>query len=282
MIDSESARILLAKPERIATFEPRFIERLSTAIGDRKSALVEIAGRDSIAAGIVAGRSGDYDALVPAIVYTGTLHGNWELALGNARALAAGLTDHGDVKVLEPVVLGSPRWWHASAGRYSGELARIFGFSATCVACHMYFHAAKVPLAHALGTGGIIAGERLSHDGRLKLNQLEPSLAAYSSVLESRGVELVMPLRDVSEGKHIEEIVGPWSESAHQLMCVMEGNYRDAGDEMAFDAGALDDYLERYLVPFTRLVLDSFDEDETEPDYLSIATEVTSRLQAGA
>lgn len=215
--------------------------------------------------------------LIPSVVYTGTEYGDREAVMANARALSGNATSEGRAAVLETVVLGSPAWWNASASRYSSELFLRYGFSATCVACHMYLHAARVPLARNVGAAAIISGERLSHDGRMKINQLEPALAAYREVLEGEGLELALPLERVAAGSEIDGIVGPgWPESGRQMGCVLAGNYRDTSGGIIAREESLSAYLGEFLVPFTRRVLLSFREAPGPPDYHAIAGQVIS------
>ena len=228
-MDRETLDVLLSKPERIAAFDARLVDRLRALIGTGSAALVEVAGRDSVAAAIAAARSGAYDILVPTVVYTGTEFGDWEVVLENARSLHSRLGDMDSIRITEgPVILGSPRWWHVSAGRYSGALLKRYGFSPTCIACHMYLHAARLPFALEVGARSIVSGERLRHDDRVKLNQLGAVLDSYSTVIEAEGLTLDLPLEEVSDGALVEDLVGQWPESERQMSCVLESNYRDA------------------------------------------------------
>jgi len=276
--EKEARQIVFSKPERIAGFDRGLTARLRRDAANGRVALVEIAGRDSVAAGVKAASSGSYDFLVPTIVYTGTEYGDWSNVLSNARALAGRFQGDAGPRVLETVVLGSPSWWHATAGRFSSQLLNLYGFSPTCVACHMYLHAARVSLAKEIGAGTLVSGERLSHDGRLKLNQLAPALRAYQDVLAENGIELDFPIVDIREGPHIEKALGEgWEESARQLRCVLEGNYRDPQGDIIVRDEDLSAYIDEFLVPVTTEVLSSFVADSS-PDYIAVAQQVMSSI----
>lgn len=221
-------------------------------------AIVELAGRDSVAAALAAVEQNGLDTLLPTYVYTGSEHGpfSWvEKALGRLRSrLPAG------VEILEPYVMGSPGFWRALNGGLLGELNRRYGLSPACVGCHLYLHAARVPLARFLGAGGkgapIISGERESHDDKLKLNQVAPALDAYAGLCAEFGVELMLPIRWVSQGARIEEILGlAWPEGDEQLGCVLSGNYRGCGGEVAYEPAALQAFLSEFALPLTRRIL---------------------------
>lgn len=272
-IDTGTLDILLSRPERVTGFDVELLSRIRSRAGDGRTALVEVAGRDSLAAGVKAASSRSFDLLVPTIVYTGTEFGDWSVTLANAREMTERVSREFGVEVLDTIALGSPRWWHAAAGRFAGELFRIYGFPPTCLACHMYLHAARVPLALAVGAGSIVSGERLFHDGRRKLNQLEPALLAYRSVVSGAGIELLLPISDMREAERIGEILEPcWEESGSQMHCVLEGNYRDANGGITADTGNIERYLEEYLAPVTSRILSLLCASDGPPDYLAETT----------
>lgn len=278
ILDEETKQVLLSRPERITGSDEGLFKRLGGLAAGGRAALVEVAGRDSIAAAVTAAQSGRYAALIPTVVYTGSEFGDWEMILANAASLADRLCDVPGVSVAgETAVLGSPRWWHASAGRYAGELQSRYGFNTTCIACHMYLHAARVPLAVRLGADAVITGERLLHDDRIKVNQLGPALEAYRKVAAGRGITLDMPLEHTSSGKDIGRLTGPRPDPVGQMSCVLEANYRDPDGGVAFEESMLRAYLEEFLVPLTTRVLEALVDGGSAPDYLEIADSVITK-----
>lgn len=83
----------------------RAIERL---------AIVEIAGRDSVAAAVQAVDSEGFTDLVPTYAYTGTEYGAWSTVQDAVACLKERLPQ---IRVHPIVVLGSPRFWQALNGR---------------------------------------------------------------------------------------------------------------------------------------------------------------------
>lgn len=272
--------ILAHKPERIIGFDDAETHGEPRAPADPppRACVLEVAGRDSIAAGILAADSGRFDYIIPTVVYTGTEYGDFSTVLSNVEYLAERLRGSGVQIAPVPVVLGSTRWWHSAAGRYAEVLQKRYGFCPTCVACHMYLHAARVPYALLSRAPVIVAGERTRHDRRLKLNQLEGPLEAYRKVLGQAGVELILPLRDIEKGEEVQGIVGDWDESDRQLRCVLESNYRNPAGGVDARPQALEAYLEEFLEPFFNRVLGRFAEGDREPDYDAMAHEtITGR-----
>lgn len=216
----------------------------------KKAAIVEIAGRDSIAAAIEEGRSGKYETFLPSIVYTGTEYGSWEAPFDAASFLKQQLQPLG-INVLHPVLSGSPKFWWNLCGRSNYQLTRDYGFYTPCIGCHMYFHAVRIPLAKKFGITSIIAGERESHDGRIKLNQLGISLDHYKELCYKYGIELEMPLRYVKEGKKVSSIldVQNWKEGDRQLSCVLSKNYVYADGSVNYSIESINTFLKEFVMP---------------------------------
>jgi hypothetical protein len=167
-MDPRYREILINKPELVTAFPAwmlptETVERLRAAA---KPAIIEIAGRDSLAAALRAAADADHDLFLPTIAYTGTEFGDWRLPFekveylrGRFRAVKA------DVEVLEPVVMGAPELWRLLCGRYVLAQYQRFDFYTPCIGCHVYLHAVRVPLAKATGCRVVVAGERESHGG---------------------------------------------------------------------------------------------------------------------
>lgn len=247
----------------------------------QRTAILEIAGIDSIAAAITAAQSGRYDLLIPTIVYTGSEYGDWNAVIENARRLSAFMRESYGVDAPDdPVILGSPQWFHALSGRFVAELYEIYAIPATCISCHMYLHAVRVPLAKEIGASSLISGERLDHDGRLKINQLRPSLEAYKAVLNEEAVALEFPLKDLSCSIRVKEKASPFFGSADiqcsQMRCVLESNYRDHTGNMNYKEDKIEAYLNEFLVPATTKIIKLILSGEKPVDYVSVAAELIS------
>lgn len=267
-MDARLDAIFRDKPELVHPL-PAWMAPAPAAEGG--AALVELAGRDSVAAALAPAVRGRFARLVPSYAYTGTEHGDFaevEHAWQRLRDLAPA-----GVEVTPPLLMGSPRFWRALNGRFAGELSRRFGLTTLCPGCHLYLHALRIPLARALGAP-IIAGERESHDGRVKLNQVAPALDAYAGLCAEFGVELLLPLRNVSDGGEVAALLGEdWPEGGQQLGCVLSGNYVDLDGGVDWDPARLGSYFERFALPLARRVVAAYLAGET-PDHLDLARRV--------
>ena len=235
-------------------------------------AIVEIAGRDSVAAAVTAVRERGFTTLLPTSVATGTEYGD-ECAPETASAYLAELLGEG-VDVLPAVRLGSPRLWAALNGRFASVIAERFRIASPCLACHLYMHLARVPLSLLLGAAPVVAGERDTHGGRVKLSQASLGIDACGRVLARAGIELLEPVRRVREGEEIAGLLGPgWETTARQLRCVHSANYTGLDGEVAFDELAYARYVHGFLEPAGDAVVDAWRET-AEPDYEALVRAV--------
>ena len=263
-------QFLAEKPEMAMGYPPGLVEEILSATEGKTPALLEIAGRDSIAAALAAAEKEDAHILVPTIAYTGTEFGDWEAVLGNVGALGS-LLEEKNVLLTAPVILGSPHWWWALATRFAGRLGSVFGFCTFCLACHMYLHTVRIPLALELGAKVIVAGERESHGGKIKVNQVRPALEAYQNICSEFGLELRFPLQGIEGEEELSAILGEgWREGEHQLQCVMRANYRGVEGEVLFSEEQVIQYLNDYLVPSARAVVEGYLADPSGVAYESI------------
>ncbi len=229
---------------------------LASLRGRAGVAVVEIAGRDSLAAALKATRDEGLSVLVPTAAHTGTEYGDFAAPQRTRDLLDEALPD---TEVLPLVRLASPRLWAAMNGRFADVVRERFSVHSPCLACHLYLHLCRVPLSWELASPPVVAGERDTHDGRVKLSQTPEVIDASVDVMGYAGIRLAEPVRLVTDGERIAEIVGEsWGSSGGQLSCVLSGNYLDLGGAPVRDAGALRDYVEGFLVPVGREIVDAW------------------------
>jgi hypothetical protein len=279
-------QIFRDKPERIIGFLDEYMiqPKAKNLAGNPGLAIVELAGRDSVAAALAAVEERGLDTLLPTYVYTGSEHGPFSWIEEALARLTSRLPT--GANVLDPLIMGSPGFWRALNGGFMGELNRRYGLSPVCVGCHLYLHAVRIPLARLLGVDGkgapIISGERESHDNKIKLNQVAPALDAYAALCSEFGVELMLPIRNVTDGSRIEKILGlAWPEGGEQLGCVLSGNYRGCDGQVDFNPKALIAFLNEFALPLTREVLDDY-LDGRMPNHMQLAKDILGGLSRPA
>ncbi len=255
------------RPYDLALLPADTIARLGAAA---KPAILEIAGRDSLAAARLAVTEGGYDVVWPTVAYAGTEYGDARGPSANVRVLRS-LVEEKGAEVLPAVALADPALWHLLCGRYLAASFRRFGFFTPCVGCHLYFHALRLPLARAANCRAVVAGERESHAGAVKVNQISVALDAYVALARRFDVDLVLPLRHVSEDGYIAQAAGAAWPSENDPRCVLAGNYRDARGAAIFDAAAVRRYLDEFALPVATGAVEAYLAGRP-PDYETLAT----------
>ena len=256
--DPRLKELYLNKPECVITLPEWLLssEKREAYRAISRLAIVEIAGRDSLAAAVKSVEEEAFTDLLPTYVYTGTEHGPWTRVEKAVERLARRMPE---VRVHELLVLGSPDFWRALNGRFISELVSSWGSCLFCLGCHLYLHSVRIPLALTLGEVPIIAGERERHDRRIKLNQIPEALNVYQGLANDFGVQLLFPLRHIADGDHIEEILGyHWQEDGEQLGCVLSGNYRRLDGSVHGTPSQVQRYLQEFASPCAKKILESY------------------------
>jgi len=219
----------------------------------RETVIGEFSGRDSVAAILKAFESPDIKDILPVMSFAGTEYGNLEGLKENEERLRQRINKlYGKEKRLHStIIFSNPKLWSVLNGRPVHALIERYGFYTPCIGCHMYFHLLRVPIARRLGCK-IISGERISHGGKIKLNQLKSSLDTYAKVLKNLDVELLFPIRDIVEGDAIKDLLGwEWAEGKEHPACMYSGNYRGMDGVTEYSEEKLQAFLTDFLLPLS-------------------------------
>lgn len=223
---------------------------------DPSTVIGEFSGRDSVAAILKAFEDEHVTHILPVATFAGTEFGDFNTIYENYIQLRHRIEAlYGSEKTLYPLLEYSREdIWAIMNGRPANALRDKYGFYSHCIGCHLYFHLTKLVMAKPL-SGIILSGERESHDGRIKVNQLGETLDTYIRVINGFGCELRMPLRHMKSGDEVERLIGwDWKEGLAHPACVLSGNYRDASGRAVYDHSALTRLLEDYIEPAGRLI----------------------------
>lgn len=235
-------------------------------------AIVEIAGRDSVAAAVAAVRERGFTTLLPTSAATSTEFGDEGAPAHVAERLGRALGP--DVEVLPALRLGSPHLWSALNGRFASVIDERYRLFSPCLACHLYAHLVRVPLARALGCVPVVGGEREVHGSRIKLSQTPLGIDASIRVMARAGIELLEPLRRVRDSEAIIELAGDaWSEGCRQLECVFSGNYAELDGSVTYDELAYARYVHGFLEPAGTAIIEAW-QHSAEPDYTAVVRQV--------
>ena len=271
--DVKLEKLYLNKEECVIDL-PEWLLSSETAFEYRdvsRMAVVEIAGRDSVAAAIKSVEEEKFSDLVPTFVYTGTEYGSWLSVKGALERLSRRLPE---TRIHNLVVMGSPDFWRALNGRFISLLIERYGFYTPCIGCHLYLHSVRIPLAIKIGNVPIISGERELHDGHIKINQTADALDFYKELSKDFGIQLLLPLRHIREGSHIEEILEfHWQEGKEQLGCTLSGNYKKFDNKRNISSHQVRRYMEEFAIPCTKKIIDSYLAGHV-PDHIDIASQI--------
>ncbi len=242
------------------------------------TAIAEIAGRDSVAAAVVAVREHGFTTIVPTIGFTGTETGDREAPYRAVSRLRNLLAE--EAAVLDPVPLSDPALWSAMNAAPMAEVLRRYGVCSPCLACHLYLHLLRVPLAWSHGNAPVISGERDSHDGRIKLSQTSHSIDAATRVLAYAGIRLLAPIRSMG-GTEIAAIVGSeWRQGEQQMGCQLSGNYLSLDGSVQYDEAGYERYLREFFEPVGRAIVDAYRaerEGGSASDFAAVVRSVLER-----
>lgn len=239
-------------------------ETLSAA---QSPAIAALAGRDSIAATIAAVRAHGFDVIVPTVVLTGTERGDATAPL-QAIEIARSALAH-QATLLEPVWLTSPALFSALNVRFARTLAARYASWCVCSACHLYVNLCRLPLSRMLGGVPVVAGDRDSHDGRIKPSQTPEVIDGMISVFAHAGVELLEPLRTLTSGQ-IEALLGvEWAEGDQQFSCEFSGAAEVRAAAARYDSAEQRRFADEYLVGAGSAIADGWLQT-AEPDYEAI------------
>ncbi len=254
--EKQAKEMFFKKRESIDSFEeilsPANVEVLKNTPG---LAIGEIAGRDSVAALIKASEAENIYSILPVAIYTGTLYGDWNIISDTVKYIRREVKRRHNKEVHNIAALGSPKLWHAVNGRYLKALSEKFGYSSPCLACHLYFHSVVIPLTKRLNCNLVIAGERESHQGKIKINQTAIAIDAALSMLRDFGVELILPIRYINDDREIVSIIGKEWDNEDQLACVLQGNYKSLNGAVRNEESANYEYFHSYAVPGIRGII---------------------------
>ena len=267
------AEIFLDKPELVNEFPDWMLstEQIDIYRQIENLAIVEIAGRDSVAAAVKSVEEKGFTDLLPVYAYTGTEYGAWKSVEQAVGRLAARLPQ---VKIHPLIVVGSPEFWRVLNGRYVSELIKKYNFFSPCPGCHLYLHVIRIPLAKMLGNVPIISGERELHSGQVKINQIGEALDFYFDIADRFNIRLLFPIRYVEHSKDLENILQiSWEKDKDQLECVFSGNYRLRDGSVSPVFKDVSRYFKEFAVPVSQKIVEEYLEGKT-PDFMGVAQQV--------
>lgn len=212
--------------------------------------IMEVAGKDSVAAALSFAADHREAHIVPTIVLTGTEYGDMASYENSISFLKGRLEEYG-ITIANTVYLQDGALWNLLNARYQYPIYRKYQFYTPCIMCHLYAHLLRVNLYRECGAKGLITGERSSHAGKLKANQHEHTVRVFRKILQGVGMEPICPLMDIRDTKTVDALIGDPEviRHANDVKCVFSSNLQGFPLEEPGNVALLDDFLEGYVLP---------------------------------
>jgi hypothetical protein len=214
---------------------------------DKGTIVVEIAGRDSIAALIKYALIHPGSYFLPTVAMIPPEEDRYNEILDYMASLQRYIFEKGSFLYDTLFLDGEYAWWKINMDPH--ELTAKYGFFTYCIGCHGVVHTLRVPLARAYASK-VITGERHRHDDNVKINQCPAVIDSYKEFFTLHGIEYITPVIDIISKEEIDSIMKEFEEKymvkdMHWISCSLKGNAKGL-DSSTLNLGT---YLQEYIVP---------------------------------
>jgi hypothetical protein len=126
----------------------------------------------------------------------------------------------------------------------------------------------------------IVSGERLQHNGVVKINQSKTAIDAHAAIMGSCGIVHVQPLKYIDHQDEIHEILSRASirpSDVYHYRCVFSRSYQSISGEVVPSKAAIERLYVEYLLPLAIEVVESVKEQKVksmEEDLLAMAESI--------
>lgn len=210
--------------------------------------IAEIAGKDSISAinRFIHKRIDDIYIIVPTIVYTGTEYGRIDTYNESIEYLKR--VSGPNIRFDNTHVIRDEKLWNKLNAKYQYLINRKYNFYTPCIMCHFYAHLLRIPLYLEMSAVGLLTGERLSHDGKLKINQHKLVLKYFRDLFVEKDIKFIQPNLKISNTKFIDNVISDKTiiKQANDVKCIMSNNLYG----FSLESPEALSYIERYMTEF--------------------------------
>lgn len=215
-----------------------------------KTFISEIAGKDSIAA--ISSFINDVDCkikIVPTIVYTGTEYGKFESYKESIHYLKTIANNH--VAFDKIYELRNEKIWNTLIYKYQFLLNKKYNFFTPCIMCHFYTHLLRIPLYVEKKATGLITGERMMHDDKIKLNQHFLVLECFHKLFSSYDINIIQPILQIKKTKIIDSYIDDRYilEGANDVRCILSDNLTGFIIDDKRNVDRIRDFLNEFVEP---------------------------------
>lgn len=191
--------------------------------------IVDIAGKDSIAAILEQVQlDNTITNILPIVVKAPTEYGNDELFIEAYKNFINVAKSKYSLNIVHEFYIEEPLLWRIINGKYLSITMDKFGFYSPCPGCHLYIHSVRGFIGKKLGIKKIISGERLKHENKIKINQLDISLKKHEELLKYFGIKHLQPLKNTfSDANIFKNLKDAGIKEFYHYNCLYSGNYKN-------------------------------------------------------
>lgn len=221
--------------------------------------IADISGKDSIAALLRIVDENPSCVVVPSIIELACEYGDKKQFSKVIRRL--NISFNGKSRKIMPCIIPEANdLWREIVVQNIQDVINSYGFYSPCIACHLVLHLIRIKIAKHLKVKNVISGERETHSGQEKINQLAFVLDFYNMVYKRMGITHHLPLRHINDSKEIDRIIDKHNAIPIYLNCLFAGNYYSKGTfNLVMDKKQIQNYVEHFLPA----ILNSFEKKIT-------------------
>jgi len=217
---------------------------------NKKTIIAELAGKDSIAAIIKYAEKNKNSFILPTVVKIPSEENRYEDLFDYYKKLQGYIELKGS-HMYTPLILNATKYWW-DLNKSIKKINDNYKFYTPCIACHALLHLIRIPLAKQY-SNKIITGERLSHNGKFKINQNKLVLNVYNDMFSYYNIKLVQPLLNIKSSNKIDLMLSEFHtqyniSQIEYMSCFLSNNFRiDSEDDLA--QYNITEYCYQYLIP---------------------------------
>lgn len=249
---------------KLLTLE-QFFKTVESREKSNKRILVEIAGKDSVAAILpVLKRKNVSEIICIGINHQG-FYGNKSEPYEHYIQIKQLLFQEYPTVKWEFYYLDVSNLFNSVIIRPMAIIQKHFHHYSPCPPCHLFFHMIRIPILDHLGIDILVSGERSAHENKLKLNQIPEVLDLFARFLSEHGKILCQPLKNVSQDEAIFEFLGDSWQNAQPYKCIFSGNYFDENNQIFHDIPELLKALKEFYFPLYTKIVHYIKQHKKEP-----------------
>ncbi|TFH26709.1 MAG: hypothetical protein E4G98_06805 [Promethearchaeota archaeon] len=266
---------MVTSHRKLWTFRSFFTE-IESQNQNSKRAVLEVAGKDSVAAAIPYLQTHPITELIGIGIFHRGFYDNFYEPELNFQQISTILRNHVPELQTSFYYLDVADLFDWTIVQPMGIIQKHFSQYSPCPPCHLFFHMMRIPLVKHLGATQILTGERAAHDAGLKLNQLPEILGLFTSMMQKQGISLKQPIKNINDDSKIFALLGREWKSVEPFRCIFSKNYLDENGQLHFNVPNLTKTLSIFYYPLFNDIIQYIMRKHCSPDLKWIQQKIQS------